>query len=343
MVSVDAKFTVRDVKGMPTAVGGTQDCSVESVLVYTGDAGNLLLIADWKNSLIKAFDLVTWQCVSICRLVSAPRCLYQFKGQAYVHCDHVIYRITVAPLAASLYGKTIRHYDVIANIGHEHLIATGGSAELHIISTSGQLINDISTKTGYSFDRIFSLTADDIQVVAVDIHRHENKADKTKADTNCLVYLTVSEDGSSVYINWTYDGIHSIGDPIITSGIVIVPCCEPNAFILIDRYSGKYCSRISPTNDPEMGYGTCIYNDTLFIGTGDLGVVMEFHILGKNNMIFGVCAWADPRGFVIDERGINSENIRISKSKSKCVRYQTCRPNERQRTKYSRRTSSSKD
>jgi hypothetical protein len=280
MVSVDAQFTVRDVKGMPTAVGEKQDCSVISLLVYTGDGGNLLLIADWKNSLIKAFDLVTWQCVSICRLESGSCYLYQVKGQVYVYCFNEIYRITVAPLAASLHGETILHYDAIANIGHDHLIATCSGSCLHVISTSGQLVNDITTKTGYSFDMIVSLTADDIQVVVVDRYL-------TKAETmaNRLVCLNVSEDGSSVSINWTFKfgGVHSIRDPILTSGVVIAPCSKPNAFLLIDRYSGYYLKKISPTNDPEMGYGTCIYNDRLFIGTGGLGVVMEFHILGKSN------------------------------------------------------------
>jgi hypothetical protein len=192
-------------------------------------------------------------------------------------CDQEIYRITVAPLAASLHGKTIRRYSIIANIGHDHLIASTGS-ELHLITTSGQLVNNITKKTGYSLDwRIVNLTSDDIQVLVED--RYE-----TKEDTSCLVCLNVSEDGSSVSLSWTYDVIQSQRDPILTSGVVIVPCSKPNAFILIDRYSGQYIKRISPTTDPEMGYGTCIYNDRLFIGAGGLGVVMEFHILGKYSL-----------------------------------------------------------
>jgi hypothetical protein len=306
MVSVDAKFTVRDVKGMPNAGEAGQACSVESVLVYTGDFGNLLFIADWTNSLIRAFDLVTWQCVSICRLVSGPRCLYQVKGQVYVHCGKEIFRITVAPLAASLHGKTLRHYDVIANIGHYNLIAKGGRSVIHIIATSGQLVNDITTKTGYSFYRIFSLTADDIQVVVVDTRRYTYTKKKVSTE-NCLVCLTVSEEGSSVSLSWTYDDIQSQRDPIFTSGVVIVLCSNPNAFILKDRYSGLYLKKISPPNDPKVGYGTCIYNDRLFIGAGGLGVVMEFHILGKYNMICGVHGRI--LGCVIDERGIYSENI----------------------------------
>jgi hypothetical protein len=280
MVSVDAQFTVRDVKGMPN--GEKKDCSVESVLVYTGQDGNLLLIADWDLKLIRAFDLVTWKCVGICQLVSGPRVLYQLKGQVYVHCGKEIYRITVAPLAASLHGRTSRNYHAIASIGHNYLIAAGGSAELHVIATSGQLVNDISSKIGYPCNTILSLASDDIQVVVVDTRRYTYTQKKVSTE-NCLVCLTVSEDGSNVSMNWSYYGIHSTGDHIITSGVVIVPCSEPNAFILIDRYSGKCLKKISPTNDPEMGYGTCIYNDRLFIGAGDRGVVMEFHILGKYN------------------------------------------------------------
>jgi hypothetical protein len=276
MVSVDAQFTVRDVQGMPTAVGKKQDCSVEGVLVYAGEDGHLLLVADWNLKLIRAFDLVTWQCVSICQLVPGPAYLYQVKGQVYVHCNQEIYRVTVDPLAASFHGHTITHYDAIASIGHDHLIATTGY-ELHVISTSGGLVHNITTKRGNFFDRMCSLTADDMQVVVVDKYG-------TLAGTNRLVCLTLSEDGSSVSINWTYDGIPSfIGDPILTSGVVIVPCSNPNTIILIDRYSGKCRQRISPTNDPEMDYGTCIYNDRLFIGAGDRGVVMEFHILRKYN------------------------------------------------------------
>jgi hypothetical protein len=246
-------------------------------LVYTGEDGNLLLVADWNLKRIRAFDLVTWKCVSICQLVSGPLCLYEVKGHVYVHCGKEIYRITVAPLTASLHGTTARHYDVIANIGHDHLVASTGT-ELNVIATSGQLVNNITRKTGYPLDWIANLTADDSQVVVVD--RYENEE-----DTSCLVCLTVSEDGSSVSLNWTYDDIQSQRDPILTSGVVIVPCRNPNAIIFIDRYSGKYLKKISPINYPEIDYGTCIHNDRLFIRAGDHGVVMEFHILGKYNML----------------------------------------------------------
>jgi hypothetical protein len=104
-----------------------------------------------------------------------------------------------------------------------------------------------------------------------------------------LVCLSVSTS-KSLSLKWTSEPIDWVRNPVIASGVVIVPCYNSlnmrdpgNAIMILSLDNGRQLMKVSIRLRLIHSFhnALCVYGERLFMGCYNSGGIVEFQLTGK--------------------------------------------------------------
>jgi hypothetical protein len=275
-------------------------CYVYDIILHKDPCQEKPVIIIATNNELRTFDLTSWQCVSQITTPNTSACLYESDGAARMGpCrDGSQYNIvSVCPLTISTsphrHVTGVGYYNCISHLGPGRLVAVSpDQPAVHVIDPHGRQLANLTTCHAYggwySFTEPVGVVCDGRRVVVTG--EGFGNCLGRKGETEDRV-VCVEESADSWSVRWMYD-VHrmygSTGTPVISTGgsTVIVPTDGMEGLsgriVSLSLETGAMVQQVDVSPDcPELGRGTCVYGESLLVGCGYAGVVVEFSLQGK--------------------------------------------------------------
>jgi hypothetical protein len=284
------EFTFRDVTRLPG--GRCSNFAADDIIVYTKEGRTQILILDHSIPCLKSFDVNSWKCLYSCQVepLNYVR-MYQLLGNLYLF-DEVgrIFRVTsTTPLNVQLHGSTIEEclYNDVCVLDSDTLIAVSSAPTcVDLISPTGQLLQRLTIDYEWRAPVGVQVHAGGGIVTVYD--GYPKRFDRVEVQSY-VVCMSVSTS-KSLSVIWTSAPTNWVRNPVIASGVVIVPCYtsfnmrDPGSVILIlSLDNGRQLMKFSMPF--RLGHAIrnamCVYEERLFMGCQNACGVVEFQLIGK--------------------------------------------------------------